>query len=65
MIEVRRYKLKDVVKRKLDLGHSFRMVKWRRNKLNCKLIVKSFKWGILCSVRVTGKVSNTSLRLGQ
>ena len=33
MIEVVRYKFKVMVRRKFDLCHNFRMVKWRRNKL--------------------------------
>ena len=85
MIEAVRYKFKDIDRRTFDLYYSYRIVKWRRNKLklyaiiwdlvkdlfvieilkNCKLIVKSSKWGILCSVTLADKVSNTSLRLGQ
>ena len=84
MIEVVRYKFKDMVRRKFDLCYSYGIVKCRRNKLklyvmfwdyvkdlfaieilkSCKLIVKSSKWSILCSVTLVNKVSNTSLHLG-
>ena len=33
MIEVIRYKFKDRVRRKLDFGYSYIIVKWKSNKL--------------------------------
>ena len=56
MIEVIRYKLKDMVRRKFDLCYGYQINKWR-NKL------KFLGYFVLCNT--CRQVLNTLLRLGQ
>ena len=45
MIEVIRYKLKDMVQRKFDLCYSYIIVKWRRNELKIVCNMLRFRQG--------------------